>query len=431
MITIKKKKIKLIARILALIGVLCVIFVTFALPAFAWGNPVPEGNASNAGVYSMTPLYNVKFHRFTESGNNLESTYSTNNYLNLNNRSGYTPSFPQVQSNGVSKTTVNQSFFDDAFYIAETEFDPAYYGEGTRGYLSLEAHDVFLFTDSKSCSLKDNIGESVYEFFSYFYTYDEAHDPDFTFDPDVIYGCTYFYVDGSSTVVSEQFHNNTKMQKHRDPDGRNIYYLYEDIIENAPVDNLVDLKYVYVDYLYVNSKLNNLDLTYPVGYGCNYYNGCDVESTIDFQALIKDIADTDGLQSKIDYLEEQCQSLQREYDYYYSEAEWLRSENAELTAKKDEWESKYYDSTVQIAGLREENQALEKKNFELRNTTGAIDEYFTGISSALWDGLNEISQIGYSYVDSNGVMQTITVGSLITITVIGVVAFFVIKLVRW
>ena len=220
------------------------------------------------------------------------------------------------------------------------------------------------------------------------------------------------------------------MQDHRDAYGRNIYYLYEDIIENAPVDDLLDLKYVYVDYLYVDSKMTNLDLTYPVGYGCNYYNAWHDESTIDFYTLFNEISNSDDLQSKIDYLEEQYKSLQQEYDYYYSESEWLRSENAELTAKKDEWESKYYDSTVQIAGLREENQALEKKNFELRNTTGAIDEYFTGISSALWNGLNEISQIGYSYVDSNGVTQTITVGSLITITVIGVVAFFVIKLFR-
>ena len=101
-----------------------------------------------------------------------------------------------------------------------------------------------------------------------------------------------------------------------------------------------------------------------------------------------------------------------------------------LHQKKDEWENKYYDTAVAMAGLREENKKLEQKNFELRNTTGAIDEYFTGISSALWNGLNEISQIGYSYVDSNGVTQTITVGSLITISVIGVVAFFVIKLFR-
>lgn len=434
MITIKKKKTKIIARVLALIGVVGVIFVTFALPVFAWGNPVPDGNAREAGVYALTPLYNVIYHRYTDSGNNIESMYPANNYLNLNNRSGYTPTFPQSQGSGVYTTTVD--LIDDhvgenyqVIYNGETEFDPAYYGSGVRGYLSLEVQDIFLFADEKSSSMKDGIGKDVYKYLSYIYTLPEAYDPDFTRDPNVIYECTYFYSVDGKTLVSESVYENVTMKKHED--GKNFYYLYESILENAPVKDFVDLKYIYVDYLYVNTKFTNLDLTYPVGYGgtyCSEYSGPN--ATVDFFSLVNEIADVESYQSMIDSLKEEKAALEQEYNYYYSETEWLRSENAELASKKDEWENKYYDTAVAMAGLREENKKLEQKNFELRNTTGAIDEYFTGISSALWNGLNEISQIGYSYVDSNGVTQTITVGSLITISVIGVVAFFVIKLFR-
>lgn len=411
------------------------IFVSFALPAFAWGNPIPNGNASEAGVYNLSPLYDVRYHRYSDSGYNIESTYSVNNYLSLNNRSNYTPTFPQVQSSGVYTTTVDliSDSVGEAYqmiYNVETEFDPSYYNHGTEGYLDLEVKQSFLFTDEKTMSMKDGLDSSVYKYLTYFYTYSAAHDPDFTVDPYIIYNCSYFYYDGNNLLVSENVYNNVKMNAHYDSySSRYYYYLYEHILENAPVEDFSKLKYVYIDFMYAGTgRGSGLDHTYPVGYGGTYSN--DASLIIDFNSLVSEMSNVDSLQSMIEHLKEENKSLQQEYENCSSENNLLRKENNTLSAEKENWKSKFYENASEMAGLREENQALEKKNFELRNTTGAIDEYFTGISSALWNGLNEISQIGYSYVDSNGVTQTITVGSLITISVIGVVAFFVIKLFR-
>ena len=438
MIRIKKKKTKKLARILALVGTICVIFATFALPAFAWGNMTPAGNASNAGVYTFSPIHTVEFVKITDSGNRIASTYAPNNYLNLNNRSNYSPSFPQTQTSGVQSTTVTiddsyQLYGYEQLYKGETTFSPSYYGEGAKGYLNVRVDDTFLLLDEFSKALYGNSSKPIYKYMTYVTLDPNGYDPDFGIAPDVVYNCTYFYLDDNGNLSCKSGFNNSCMNEWIDTGNSNyIYYLYDDMFNKAP-ENLL---YIYVDYLYCSTDTANYDDSFPVSYG-NTYSTFTNDDLLDFESVFSEVGNSSALLDEIEFLKAERNALQKEYDYYYSETEYWRSKYTSLEAEKSSLENSYYDLLVEIAGVRDDNLALENeikdleaKNFELRNTTGAIDEYFTGISSARWGGLEEISDIGYSFVDSDGITQTVTVGNLITIFVIGVVAFFVIKLFR-
>lgn len=443
MITIKKKRIKFLARILALASAVCVTVTSFVLPSFAnerWVNPIPAGNADDAGVYALTPIHTAQIHYFVykDVAFNVESA----NYINLNNNNNDTPSFPQSLNYGCYSRNVEIEHYESelipTLYNVETVFDPTLIGVEEIGYVEIQAEEVFLFGDRTSYRINGNDNyKPIYEYFTYMVVAEDGVDPDFTLDPYVSYGCTYFYLsDDGSTVCTQKSNENIRMQRHKQSDGRYRYYLYENIINNAPGN----LLYVYVDYLYSSSDSGSLNLRSKVGFGntnCFDYGPVVEYNSIDFEELLSLSNDTEHLENQIETLESERDELYRSYNDLLSSYEFLQSEFDYLENENVDLRQKNEQSIIDIAGKNEEIFAkdteikeLKKKNFELRNTTGAVEEYFNGMSSALWNGLNEISDIGYSYVDSEGVTQTITIGSLITITVIGVVAFFIIKLFR-
>lgn len=84
---------------------------------------------------------------------------------------------------------------------------------------------------------------------------------------------------------------------------------------------------------------------------------------------------------------------------------------------------------AKLEAREKELASLRKENFELQNSN-AIDELFTGLSGSVWEGFATVADLGYSYVDPSGTTREVTVGNLIAVAVVGVVAFFVIRLIR-
>lgn len=416
----------------------------FALPSFAWVNVDvgANGGVNNDYFYSLSPLYSVDyFEQYTDELSNTRSV-EIPNFINLKNSIDSNPLPSQYQSFGFysmyinKETSISSPTYD--YYNMEAVIDSSWLGNSYGG-VQFSAQDIFLLADTPSRWLDENGEKEIWEYMTYFAvsSIENSIDnplPD-SFKPDLTYSCTYFYINDEGKISCESRYKNIRMERCSNAKYSYIYYPYEDIFKNAPEKT----EYIYIDYLYFTTSNNRLDFTFNYIIGGTYsddYTG--VYSSIDFTDLFANVAvDASVFEDRINALEEEKIELQKNNDALSSHISLIESEMSILEENNKKLETQRNDLTTEIAGVREENtalsgevQKLEQKNFELRNTTGAVEEYFNGMSSALWNGLNEISDIGYSYVDSEGVTQTITIGSLITITVIGVVAFFIIKLFR-
>ncbi len=444
MITIKKKKTKLLARILALIGIVCILVASFSISSFAW--EAHSQDYLDYQVHALTPINNVQIYYQESYQEEKVFSCNPNNSVFLSGISEDGPDFPIEQRNGLVKNTLdiekstflsNGHRYISALYNFETIFSPTFLGADVYGHLQVQAEEVLLFANLISRRIKGNDDyKPLYEYFTYICQDKNAVDNHNIQAPTVSYGCTYIYLsDDRSTVCTKERYKRLTMEKHDSSDGYYRYYLYEDILENAPEN----LQYVYVDYLYGNTDSNSYDVS--IGYGNTYYKE-EVDpvltyTRLDFAELFSYVADEEYYKGIIEGLENDYDSLYLTYselldDYYdmFTQVENLKEISSEYSILYYQLLSEFYAKDEEISAKNTEIKELEKKNFELRNTSGAIEEFFDGMSSAIWEGLDDISDIGYSYVDSGGVRRTVTIGSLITVTVVGVVAFFVIKLFR-
>ena len=134
-------------KILAFLSIVSVLISAIAVSSFAYGNTgYPYG--SDYEIYSVFPFYHVGYNRTGANGNYIYSNHPTNNALNVHNSS--VPKFPQTQTSGATKLSVNYGegvtdmFQSGAFFDVEYTFTPSYYGSGTSGALIATIKDVIV-----------------------------------------------------------------------------------------------------------------------------------------------------------------------------------------------------------------------------------------------------------------------------------------------
>ena len=405
----------------------------------------------------MFPISDIRLNRQSDGGGYiLTSNYSSQNYISLNNRSNYSPTFPQTQTNGVYSTKVDviDPFAGASdYYNVETTFDPTFYSDEDKYFvLEFSIYDTMLLNDYKGYELYSELGFSkIAQYMPYFFIDEsvqvtpegESND----FDILVDYSAIVVYFDKTGKERVKTFQGNGDYVTPHYENGRIYYYAFEPLLEQIGSGIMT----IYVDYLcihqmrsygnYVEQGIGNTYAFYDEDrYRTDKFTFEDLfyNEYFDYENYMGQIMELEfqvsSLESEREILLSNLNELQNALGDEIENSESLTSEILRLEGEIENLEARIRLKNEEMEKLEQiknqEIKALEQKNFELRNTSGAISEYFTGISSALWDGLNEITDIGYSYVDSDGNTQTVTIGSLITVTVIGVVAFFIIKLFR-
>lgn len=392
----KKKTIKIIAAAF----MIAAMIACMALPAFAWGNVVGGTYPGTPGqgydiysVYNMADLSYIKTNT-TDGGNYIKVNQATMNTINLLKSNGEVE-LPQTQSSGLVTTTVNApETEDDAYLTVDFVLSPrqADWDIDITAAFSCEYRDMKVIIANGS-PLDAFFNLPRFKFWStndqpFYDVRDEEYIP-FVYD----LRATYYNANGQELYSDDLYSQPCKVLQ-------TDTYHYEFSPFLPMLDSLPDSVY----YIAIHRVC-----IYPRAYDAFVPHIYSPEYTISVPYQREHWSTSDYMSDWVG-----MGSL-----YYKNELDDVHSTyQAEIAAKDAELEAK--DDKI---------LALEQNNFELQNSN-AIDEFFTGISSSIWNGIGEISDLGYSYTDSSGTLQKVTIGGLITVAVVGVVAIFVIKLIR-
>lgn len=392
----KKKTIKIIAAAF----MIAAMIACMALPAFAWGNVVGGTYPGSPGegydiysVYNMADLSYIKVD--TDGGNYIKVNQPTMNTINLLKSNGEVQ-LPQSQMSGLVTTTVNApETEDDAYLTVDFLLSPrqADWNLDTTAAFSCEYRDMKV-TIANGSPLDAFFRLPRFKFWStnvqpFYDVRDDSEYIPFAYD----LAATYYNANGQELYSDSLYSQPCEVLQIDE-------YTYEFSPFLPMLETLPDSVY----YIAIHRVC-----IYPVAYDAFVPNIYSPQYTISVPYQMEHWSTSAYMSDWVG-----MGSL-----YYKNELDDVHSMyQADIAAKDAELEAK----AAQIL-------ALEQNNFELQNSN-AIDEVFTGVSASIWNGISEISDLGYSYTDSAGVVQKVTIGGLITVAVVGVVAIFVIKLIR-
>ena len=421
----KNKKYRIIARILALIGIVAVMLSLVLVPASAFYDyesgslyvpifPLSYINIATNGVYRQIPYFNDV---------NVDFGYMLPEKYIDDYDCFYYMDYPEnVNFENISMLTQEFDYsYDD--YINSVSLYLGYvnlslgFDQHTEGIIHVDNYYQYLPQIRFSSQSTDEPFRSWGS----------------------IKGCYVTKNGNTNTVTKFEYETDFSTQK-----CSGTVYLFKELIEYLP-----EFDYLYISEAYFSFLPSYTDyLIYTSGY-FESYDGC--KPFIDPGVFSGGSSgNTDELELRIEELESSLREHQLTEEQLRENIRDLNDENENLTSEVDS-----LNSTVDTLENRvEEKQAIilqkdsviaekdvvisEKDDtihnqsvelFELRNVN-ALDKLFSGIASAIWDGLDQIGDFGYSYVDGNNVERNVTIGSLLSITIIGVVAFFVIRLIR-
>jgi len=421
----KNKKYRIIARIFALIGIVAVMLSLVLVPASAFGDyeygsryvsifPLSYLEFNTNSIYNQYPYFN----EFT-----IDFDYKMPE-LNLVNYDCFCyMSYPEEVN------SVNISMYSQEFYYDYND--------------TLYSNSLHLAYSNLSLGFDQHTEGIIHVDNYYQYLPQIRFSPQSTDEPfhssGSIKGCYVTKNGNTNTVTKFEYETDFFTQK-----CSGTVYLFKELIEYLP-----EFDYLYISEAYFSFLPSYTDyLIYTSGY-FESYDGC--KPFIDPGVFSGGSSgNTDELELRIEELESSLREHQLTEEQLRENIRDLNDENENLTSEVDS-----LNSTVDTLENRvEEKQAIilqkdsviaekdvvisEKDDtihnqsvelFELRNVN-ALDKLFSGIASAIWDGLDQIGDFGYSYVDGNNVERNVTIGSLLSITIIGVVAFFVIRLIR-
>ena len=211
-------------------------------------------------------------------------------------------------------------------------------------------------------------------------------------------------------------------------------------------DDTVDIFYSYSFYGYEFDILDSVQMTVEVFPSYSQYRSA-------LQALVEDgtitteqaQAEIDSLNAKIQTMSSQMNDLRLENGVLESEIGDLRDENNRLQIEAEDYYQNCNNTLDKVSELEHQNASMSERLEQLLEEAGTypelvaslrkqitemenanvLDELFTGIFGGIWEGLYTVWNLGYYVGDTY-----VSIGGLLIVVVVGIVALFVIKLVR-
>jgi len=418
----KNKKYRIIARILALIGIVAVMLSLVLVPASAFYDyesgslyvpifPLSYINIATNGVYRQIPYFNDV---------NVDFGYMLPEKYIDDYDCFYYMDYPEnVNFENISMLTQEFDYsYDD--YINSVSLYLGYvnlslgFDQHTEGIIHVDNYYQYLPQIRFSSQSTDEPFRSWGS----------------------IKGCYVTKNGNTNTVTKFEYETDFSTQK-----CSGTVYLFKELIEYLP-----EFDYLYISEAYFGFFPDYTDyLIYTSGYFESYdgykpfidpdvFSGGSSGNTDELESRIEELeTDVINLQHREELLHQQIRDQITEISELEADIALKDQSISSLVERSKRLESEKQDiinekdAVIQERDDRIHNQEVEL--FELRNVN-ALDKLFSGIAGAIWDGLDRIGDFGYSYVDGNNVERNVTIGSLLSITIIGVVAFFVIRLIR-